>query len=142
MKYCKPLTRLSMSEIQEDPFIQEAIDQIANGGLKIGELSSWARSQGVSEYVHEDHITWGDEIWKLTTPRQWELAKLAICNNDKEGKFTASAGNEIEHIFGGLTNRDKSQFKFGRHIHRIKGCDFHFMREARKIKDLPKTKIK
>lgn len=103
-------------------------------------VSAWARRQGVSEYVHGDHVTWGGEVWKLSTFRQWELAKLALCNDDKEGKFTASAENEIEHIFGGRTNRDSAKFKFGRHIHKVKGKVFQFMREARKIRELPQSK--
>lgn len=102
-------------------------------------ISAWARSQGIIEYVHGDHITFrGEKVetWKLTTPKQWDVARLAICDCDDEGHFTVANKNTVEHAIGGnwKYNQESAQYKLERRIYYIKGTEglvYQFMYEAK-----------
>lgn len=137
--YCKS-ERLSMQEIKDDTFIQQAIEEHFSNTPKQepkapDELSAWARSQGVSEYVHGDHVTWGGEVWRFTSPKQWELVRLALTSESKEGGFEEPKAKDIEHTFGGeYRNKNNSpQYAFLKHIHKTRrgGKVYQFRKESK-----------
>lgn len=98
-------------------------------------LSEWARSQGVSEYVHGDHVTWGGDVWRFTSENQWRLVQLALTSKAQDGSFEEPKAKAIEHAFGGeyRYRSDSPQLAFFKHLHKVKRGEakFHFKRESK-----------
>jgi hypothetical protein len=116
--FCKS-ERVSMQEINDDTFIQQAIEEHFNNTTeqnKASDIGKYAKRLGIS-YSPRKAITIGKDVFELNSERQWKVAELLLNSDDPEGWVTLPNGSKDTGLFTGRNESLQNDvYKFYLHI--------------------------